>query len=74
MWFHSHRWVIANVDYIPPRGIKVTEIEQGPAAVEMAEKLLCGQSILQLQCSVCGDISQRQVLGKFEKPSGETKS
>jgi hypothetical protein len=71
MSFHFFcKWEIVNVDYVPPLGTFDAR-GAGPGFVDRA---MCGQSIIQLQCPVCGDISQRRVLGKFEKPSGETKS
>jgi hypothetical protein len=57
--------VVADVVYIPP----VSSFKAERMTEELYEKLVCGQSIVHLRCSVCGDISQRQVLGKFEKPT-----
>lgn len=68
MWFHStHKWEVAGVVYIPP----IPSFKADRMTEELYEKLVCGQSIVHLRCEGCGDISQRQVLGKFEEPKTE---
>jgi hypothetical protein len=75
MWFHSHKWEIAGVDYVPP----LATFNFKAAGQDVIDRAMCGQSVVHLRCSVCGDISQRRVLGKFEwtadkqNPVAETK-
>jgi len=59
--FHTHNWEVVSTDYTAPRGVKVNN-----ASEEVFQQLFSGVTHIYQKCSSCGDIQQKDVIGKYQ--------
>jgi len=63
----GHQWKIVAIDYQPAttesRTLAVPELDR-----ELFERLVFGVTFVQQRCSLCGDLRQKQLLGKLGGP------
>lgn len=60
MIFHKHKWGIVSTDYTEPQSFSASRISP-----EMADGFRCGTTHIYMKCKGCGDIRQKDVVGKF---------
>lgn len=62
--FHIHKWKITNTDYTEP-----FELPEGRYSYSfLLDKALSGTTHIYFVCERCGDVKQKDVLGKFSLP------
>jgi hypothetical protein len=57
--FHSHQWQEAKRWFVPP----CYDIEVERSTVEFGYDMANGYTVVELQCSGCGDVTSRKLRG-----------
>ena len=61
--FHTHSWKVVSTDYTEPLGFNEAFYSTG--YVKVQERLMSGTTHIYMKCETCGDIKQKDVVGKF---------
>lgn len=61
--FHIHKWKIDSFNFIPPLAVK--KLSNYHATPAERATFLDGVTHVYMRCEKCGDIKEKEVLGKY---------